>query len=85
MQISQFKDGTLETRIFSAPTDEQLIQRLKDEHAAALDRGAIDIRQAVMDPEQPCPCGSKRKTKNCCLKRYRSLVARAGHPVPTID
>jgi hypothetical protein len=85
MQTELYDDGTVRRSIFSRPTDEELRQKLKDEYQRAKDAGAIEIQQVVMDPELPCPCGSKRKTKNCCLKRYRSIMANAGLPVPIDD
>ena len=86
MQISYNpKERALVTRIFSAKSDEELQAAMRREATAARDRGETVIKQAVLDPELPCPCDSGRKTKNCCLKRYRSIMANAGLPVPPDD
>lgn len=85
MQTERYRNGDLVTKIFTAPTDEELRLRMKQLHAGAVDAGAIEIRQAVMEPDLPCPCGSGRKCKNCCLRRYRSIMANAGIPLPPVD
>ena len=85
MQTEVYPNGDVINRFIQARNEEDLQQRLKDEYQRARDAGAISVQQAVLDPENLCPCGSKRKTKNCCLKRYRSIMANAGLPVPTID
>jgi len=29
-----------------------------------------DIKREFVDPNEPCPCGSKKKFKKCCMKEY---------------
>jgi uncharacterized protein YchJ len=85
MQTEVYRNGDMVNRILFAPTHEELRERLKAAGQAAIDNGAIEIRQAVMEPERLCPCKSGRKTKNCCLRRYRAAMADAGLPVPVLD
>jgi uncharacterized protein YchJ len=84
MQTYQEKDESFMDRFILAPTDEMLKQRLREEREAAKDRGATLIMEAVLNPDTLCPCNSGRKTKNCCLKRYRRLMAQAGNRVPPL-
>ena len=86
MQISHDPmSGALIQRMFTAKTDETLQAAMKREADAARDRGETIIKQAVLDPELPCPCDSGKKTKNCCLRRYRRIMANAGIPVLPVD
>ena len=86
MQISHDpKSGAMIERFFTAKSDDDLRAAMKREADAAHDRGETIIKQAVLDPELPCPCDSGRKTKNCCLRRYRRIMANAGLPVPPVD
>ena len=85
MQISHDDEGSIIQRMFTAKSDDELQTAMKREANAARDRGETIIKQAVLDPELPCPCDSGRKTKNCCLRRYRRIAANAGLPVPPVD
>ena len=76
---------SLITKIMTAKSDSELQTAMKREADAARDRGETIIKQAVLDPELPCPCDSGRKTKNCCLRRYRRIMANAGLRVPPVD
>jgi hypothetical protein len=84
MQSYQERDGSITERFITAPSDAELKRRLRAERQAAKDRGATLIMEAVLDPDKLCPCNSGRKTRNCCLKRYRRLMAQAGERVPPL-
>lgn len=86
MQISYDpNERSIIQRFMTAKSDEELSAKMKRAEDKARDRGETVIKSAVLDPELPCPCDSGRKTKNCCLKRYRSIMANAGLPVPVGD
>jgi uncharacterized protein YecA (UPF0149 family) len=58
-------------------------EQLADAHQRATTQETLrEIKQAEFDPEDPCPCGSPRKAKNCCagrlLRRLRAEREKAG-------
>ena len=75
----QMPDGTesILKKVFSgAPDRYALQQQLRAEYDRAMEKETLrEIRQVQFDPEDPCPCGSKRKAKNCCASRLLARLA----------
>lgn len=83
MQEIQYTDGTFVRKFFEARTADEMRRQMVVEHRKAMHNAGVaeieSIRQVVLDPESRCPCGSGKLTKNCCIKRLRSFVARQEH------
>ncbi len=80
MQIEkhQLPDGaeSLVKRVFEEDSRRALRRRLGKAYRQAMTKPTLrEVKQVEFDPEDPCPCGSKRKAKNCCagglLRRLR--------------
>ena len=74
MQIErhQLPDGceSLVKRVFDAETPEELRKMLAGGYRAARKQKTLrEVKQVEFDPDDPCPCGSKKKAKNCCAGR----------------
>lgn len=79
MQETMEHDGTFMRKFFMAKNDSDLKTTMKQEYAKAMENDIESIRQVVLDSEQPCPCGSGRKTKNCCIKRLQRKLLTQEH------
>ncbi len=79
MQEVMQRDGTFIRKFFEAPDEATLKEDMKREYEKEMQNDIESIRQSILDPDQPCPCGSGRKTKNCCIKRLRRKLATQEH------
>ncbi len=68
MQAETYADGTVKQEIFTAESEEELESLLRKKHAIALKNGAVSITQHKCGRNDPCPCGSGRKFKCCCVR-----------------
>jgi len=75
MQITEYPDGTMIRKLFQPQTEEALREQMKREYMEAMEKGAVDIRQAILNPDLPCPCGSLKKVRNCCIRRLAARQA----------
>lgn len=71
MHEATYPDGRVEREIIYGKTREELHQKLAKAHQISLAGGAVKIMQRKMSRNEPCPCKSGRKFKNCCLRRNR--------------
>ncbi len=74
MQIEkhQLPDGTesIRLKVLEAQDREDLQRQLGKAYRKARAEPTLrEIKQVEFDPDDPCPCGSKRKAKNCCAGR----------------
>jgi hypothetical protein len=72
----QFPDGgeTIISRLFLPSKD--LREKLGKAYREAMEQETCtEVKQAVFDPDDLCPCGSKRKAKNCCAARLVRKLA----------
>ena len=61
--------GRLRQEFFSADKQELLEQKM-DERLQELPRERL-VRRVKVGRNQPCPCGSGRKFKKCCISKTR--------------
>ncbi len=74
MQIEkhQLPDGgeSLVKRVFEDTDRAEVRRRLGRAYRQARAKPTLrEVKQVEFDPDDPCPCGSKRKAKNCCAGR----------------
>ncbi len=74
MQIERHElpDGgeSLIKRVFEAQDRDGLRAQLTTAHRRAVKQDTVrEVKQVEFDPEDPCPCGSPKKAKNCCAGR----------------
>jgi len=63
MQETTFSDGTIKRELI---TEEQRLAKAKE----AIDNvDAVAFSQRKIGRNQPCPCGSGKKFKKCCLNK----------------
>jgi len=65
-------------RVMTADSEEQMRRQMKEAYDRAMKNSETleEIKQVRFDPEDPCPCGSRKKAKNCCAGR---LLRRLEH------
>ncbi len=65
-------------QVTMADSEEQMRRQMKQAYDRAMESSETleEIKQVRFDPEDPCPCGSKKKAKNCCAGR---LLRRLEH------
>ena len=61
--------GRLRQEFFTAENHELLNQKM-DERLQELPRERL-VRRVKVGRNQPCPCGSGRKFKKCCISKTR--------------
>jgi uncharacterized protein YecA (UPF0149 family) len=81
MQIERHvhSDGSesLVKRLFEAKHAEAMREQLDAAYRKATKQKTLkEIKQVQFDPDDPCPCGSPRKAKNCCAGRILRRLAR---------
>lgn len=61
-----------------ANSEEQMRRQMMEAYDRAMKNSETleEIKQIRFDPEDPCPCGSRKKAKNCCAGR---LLRRLEH------
>lgn len=75
MQIERHRmpDGGEEIvkKVLMAQNEEAMRRQLQEAHGKAMERSETleEVKQVRFDPEDPCPCGSRKKAKNCCAGR----------------
>lgn len=79
MQIErhQMPDGEerLLTRIF--PPSPNLKERMEESYKEAMrEETCQEVKQSFIEPDDPCPCGSRKKAKNCCASRIVKRMAK---------
>lgn len=79
MQEIMQRDGTFIRKFFEARDESELKKQMAEEYKKAMVDDVEEIRQRVLNPDEPCPCGSGRKTKNCCIKRLQRYVSNQEH------
>lgn len=69
-------------KLFSG-SSQALKGRLAKAYAGAMKKDTChEVRQVQFDPDDPCPCGSRRKAKNCCAGRLLRRLAAERAPLP---
>lgn len=82
MQIERHRmpDGAEQIikRVMMADSEKQMRRQMMEAHDRAMENSETleEIKQVRFDPEDPCPCGSRKKAKNCCAGR---LLRRLEH------
>lgn len=74
MQIERHElpDGaeSIIKKVFAEKTEDDMLAQLAKAHEEAVSKKTLrEVKQTRFDPDDPCPCGSKRKAKNCCAGR----------------
>jgi len=68
MQTTEYSDGSIFRELFNALPKESTEEMLARKHREAFLRGEVKaISQRVVGRNDPCPCGSGKKFKKCCL------------------
>lgn len=62
--------GEMRREFFSAETQEKLNQHMDDRLKELPDERLV--RRVKVGRNSPCPCGSGRKFKKCCISQLRS-------------
>lgn len=62
--------GRLRQEFFSAENQELLNEKM-DDRMEQLPKERL-VRRVKVGRNQPCPCGSGRKFKKCCISKLRS-------------
>jgi len=64
-------------RVFEAEDRRQLHDQMAQAAVRAHKTDTLqELKQVEFDPETLCPCGSKRKAKNCCAGRLLARLAK---------
>ena len=68
MQTTEYSDGRIMKELFYAAPKESAAEMLARKHREAFLQGEVKaISQRVVGRNDPCPCGSGKKFKKCCL------------------
>jgi uncharacterized protein YchJ len=72
MQEARYEDGRREREFIAAVKadrqgEAELVERLGAASRRALEAGAQEVRQVKIGRNDPCPCGSGKKFKRCCI------------------
>lgn len=70
-QSSVAPNGTIHTEIFSAPTLKPLYEKMDARADELRKEGHIGFHRRAIGRNSPCPCGSGRKFKKCCITNVR--------------
>ncbi len=74
MQISRhtMPDGSEEIckKVFDAACAKDMRSQMTEAHRVEFEKDTlVEIKQTIIDLEDPCPCGGGKKAKNCCSGR----------------
>jgi uncharacterized protein YecA (UPF0149 family) len=67
MQEMTLKDGRKLREFFGAEDEEAMKKKMTEMHQKALELGVTEVRQVKLGRNSPCPCGSGKKFKKCCM------------------
>lgn len=66
----QLDDGRY-SKIFTGPTKAAVLKQLDEAKVSVEARGGQELHRTSIGRNTPCPCGSGRKFKKCCLEKMR--------------
>lgn len=67
MQSIQYPNGEIETEIVRAARREDAYAHFDRQAQRAQARGGVVVKRGMIGRNSPCPCGSGRKLKKCCI------------------
>ena len=77
MQETIYKDDNGEDKIhqefFSAKTEVILFKNMRKRLKALETKGHTFVRRVKIRVNDPCPCGSGKKYKKCCIHKERGV------------
>lgn len=63
-------------KMFAVQDNKRLREILHQNYQQAMKQpSCVEVTQAVLEPDDLCPCGSKRKAKNCCAANLVKRLA----------
>lgn len=68
MQETQAPSGEMMREFFKAPSDMEVVEKMDTRLTELQEKGHTLVRRIPkIGRNQPCPCGSGRKFKKCCI------------------
>ncbi len=73
MKEEQAKElNKLRREFFTADSQEALVAEMDERKTELKAKGEVVIRRTKIGRNDPCPCGSGRKFKKCCVFKVRT-------------